>query len=626
MKMQQGILNNLLSMPVNRAQAHQRGLSRTLQALFREHLLAHDQIHIDGDASWLSLSKDKVLRFEGLTLGRAGSCHLRGRITAHQPLAQTVEIVSPSALLEYVGDTIPDVQSADLARLCGEVENSVQNDMLCQEYRYAWRDQLISERAQAYFLHDVRQRVMATNPTLLLEQWGTIGHPWHPNFKTKQGLSATEVVALSPEFQATIQVSIAAIRKQVTVVESSDPVDCDYLAWFAVTYPECFEHWRQALWALSLDPNDWYPLPIHPYQRKEYLLTEFAPEIERGDLRLLPVHLSASPTMSFRTVVPQRSQKMPHIKLPVSLRLTSVERTVSPKSAVMGPRITRLLNRLMASEKGFYGCLEIVQEEIGIHFLDADDQRARHLAALFRQNPAQKQCDGLFAIPVGALFAESPYADTSAQIRTRETQTLLAELVVLGYGQGEQASVAFFRRYAKTVLTATLGPYLCYGLAFEAHQQNSFILVDATFHPVRLLVRDFGDVRVHTPTLHAAGESLSAYRPGHTLFDDEVIVRDKILHAVMLCHLGEMVLLLERLAPQVGFSFWDLLRQEVILAFEHYRAQTEPHRWATEYEAFLEAPWPAKSFLRMRLLNTQDDLHLTMANPLARHIALLPQS
>ncbi len=626
MKMQQGILNDLAPTPISRARAHQQGLARTLQALFREHLLAKDRIHVDGDISWLFLSQEKSLRFEGLTLGRAGSCHLRGRITAHQTRCQTLEITTPTALLSYVGDTMSDIRSADLTRLCLEIENSVENDVLCQEYRQSWRDQLLAERTDVHFLQDVRLRVVTTNPTLLLEQWGTIGHPWHPNFKTKLGLSATEVMALSPEFQAVVQVSLAAIRTQTAYIESSDPQDQPYVDWFAETYPEGFERWRQALWAAGQDPADWYPLPIHPYQRKEYLLTEFAPEIARGDLRLLPVSLSASPTMSFRTVVPQRSQKMPHIKLPVSLRLTSVERTVSPKSAVMGPRITRLLTQVMAQENHFHQSLDIVPESMGIHLRDPDDQRARHLAALYRQNPASKLQEGLFAIPVGALFAESPYADAHTTIRMRETQTLLAELVSLGYGQGEPAAIAFFRRYAKTVLTATLGPYLRYGIAFEAHQQNSFILVDQAFHPVRLLIRDFGDVRVHAPTLHATGLQLEAYRAGHTLYDDTVIVRDKVLHAIMLCHLGEMVLLLERLAPPVGFSFWDLLRQEVILAFELYRAETEPLRWAAEYEAFLESPWPAKSFLRMRLLDTQDDLHLTMDNPLARHIAVLPQS
>ena len=33
----------------------------------------------------------------------------------------------------------------------------------------------------------------------MLEQWGTLGHPWHPNYKTKLGLSTDQVIDFSPD-------------------------------------------------------------------------------------------------------------------------------------------------------------------------------------------------------------------------------------------------------------------------------------------------------------------------------------------------------------------------------------------------------------------------------------------
>lgn len=146
------------------------------------------------------------------------------------------------------------------------------------------------------------------------------------------------------------------------------------------------------------------------------------------------------------------------MKLPVSLRLTSVERTVSPKSAVMGPRITQLLRRIVAAERGFDQCLEIVGEDVGVHYLDPnqDDNRSRHLSVLYRQNPMIKRTDELFPLPVGALFSSSAYTK----------RPLIAELVALGYGTHDTAAVEFFHEYAQTVLTATLSAYLIYGIAF----------------------------------------------------------------------------------------------------------------------------------------------------------------
>ena len=48
------------------------------------------------------------------------------------------------------------------------------------------------------------------------------------------------------------------------------------------------------------------------------------------------------------------------------------------------------------------------------------------------------------------------------------------------------------------------------------------------------------------------------------------------------------------------------------------RERSDPQRWAAERHAVLEARWPAKAFLRMRLSDTSDDVHGHMANPLAR--------
>ena len=165
------------------------------------------------------------------------------------------------------------------------------------------------------------------------------------------------------------------------------------------------------------------------------------------------------------------------------------------------------------------------------------------------------------------------------------------------------------------MLRATLSAYLLYGIAFEAHQQNSFILLDERHAPVRLLARDFGDLRVHGPTLRAAGLALDAYRPGHTVYEDDEPVRDKLLHAVLLCHLVELALLLAHTFRQPETPFWDVLRREAEQVFDSLRGRADGRRWERERRALLEEDWPAKSFLRMRLLDTSDDLHGSMPNP-----------
>lgn len=592
-------------------EAAKRSLQRTAQALFREKLLHAEHLIFEGAVAWLPLwNQQAVLRFEGLQLGRIGNCRLFGAIACYRAGQRPQPVTTAAGLLAHVAQSIAGTSSPDLQRLLAEVDNSAWNDALCLDYRRGWAQRLKASlgKGSQNFIAALRTSD-EPNPALLLEQWGALGHPWHPNYKTKLGLDAQEVVAMSPEFEAALEISVCAMREDVAHLASS--VDgLDYRQWFADTFPQAWRRWVAALAQRGCDAAAWLPLPLHPYQSQRVIPEKFEEELRAGELLLLPgVVLPATPTMSFRTVVPQGSAALPHIKLPVSLRLTSVERTVSPKSAVMGPRLTRLIRSILVTEQGFGETLDVVGEDVGLHYIDpaGDDDRARHLSVLFRANPMAKRTPGRFPLPVGALFAESPLGG----------RALATDLVSPSFGDHAEGAEAFFRCYCAVTLTAMLGPYLIYGIAFEAHQQNSFVMVDDQHRPVQLLVRDFGDLRIHAPTLRQAGLELAAYRAGHTLFESDEQVRDKLLHAFMLCHLGELGLLLSRAYHHPEANFWDILRRETEKVFEHLRPRTDAQRWQTERHFLLEADWPAKSFLRMRLADSAEDAVGRMSNPLA---------
>jgi siderophore synthetase component len=591
--------------------AQQRGLTRMLQALFREELLQASHLIDDGPVTWLPLwSQQGLLRFGGLYIGRTGDCRLDGGITYIASGNPGRPVPTATALLECVASSLPlNGDDASLHRLVTELDNSLQNDILCLTYRESWAARLTDRlpmRGQG-FLAALRASVL-DNPVLLLEQWGTLGHPWHPNYKTKLGLSPEEVIGLSPEFEAQIEVALLAVNEQCLHIETSTGQQ-DYRAWFAATFPVAWNKWRDALAARRLASSSWLPVPVHPFQARDFLAREFAAEFASGAMLLLEeATLPATPTMSFRTVVPSGSAGFPQIKLPVALRLTSVQRTVSPKSAVMGPRLSALLRTIVDREAGFGQTLDFLGEDIGLHYKLANDDRARHLAVLFRANPMRKMRPELFPLPVAAMMVDSPH----------DGHALATELVGLAHGADAAGAAAFFTQYAGTVLRATLSPYLIYGIAFEAHQQNSFVMLNSRWEPVQLLVRDFGDLRIHEPTLRRAGLNLKAYSDRHTLFNDEAPVRDKLLHAVMLCHLGELAILLASTYRSPEALFWDILYEEVDQVFQQLKSRVEPRRWNQERQALLENVWPAKSFVRMRLSDSASDEHRTMPNPLRR--------
>jgi siderophore synthetase component len=498
-----------------------------------------------------------------------------------------------------------------LERLAQELDDSLRNDTLCLAFHHVWTERL---REQIDTEHDgnllawLKAGSASQHPTLLLEQWGALGHPWHPNYKTKPGLSATQVIAFSPEFEASFPIVLCALHRQFAHVEALAGT-IDYLAWWQAHFPEAAEQLQRHLEQLGLVVSDYIPLPSHPWQAHEELPQSFAEEL--ADHRLIITDIVAftgHPTMSFRTVIPQASQTAPMVKLPVSLRLTSVQRTVSPGSVRMGPRISHLLLQILDQEPGIQRLLNIVPERIGVHYAPqpVDDDRSRHVAVLYRDNPLTLIKNGELVVPVGSLFAVNELE-----------QPLLCDWVQLAQGRDDsEAMLAFFDDYLSIAVPGLLGMYLMYGVAFEAHQQNSFMVMDADGQLNRLLLRDFGDIRIHRKTLHSKGLDVLLHDPKMTLYDDPGFVRDKLLHTTFMCHLGELALLCARHWGVPESMLWERMATHIAQCFDSWRERVEPERWETERRALLEQDWPAKSFMRMRLLDCHTDIVGRLSNPL----------
>ncbi|MGH8439666.1 MAG: IucA/IucC family protein [Pseudomonas sp.] len=596
------------------APASQRSFQRLLQALFRENLITPDDCRYDEhNRCWLPLDNDRQLCFEHLSAGRMNSWDVRGSITLHGPTGLTHKILLPSELLAHLSTRLnPPASSEVLQRLAEELDDSFSNDTLCLAFHHGWTLQLKEQVGTEHgdnLLAWLKASSSQQNPTSLLEQWGTLGHPWHPNYKTKLGLSAAQVIAFSPEFEASFPIVLCALHRQYAHIESLAGTG-DYWDWWQANFPQAAAQLHAELQRRGLDTKDYVPLPAHPWQAHEELPRSFANEI--GDNLLIVTDLVAftgHPTMSFRTVVPDASRTAPMVKLPVALRLTSVQRTVSPRSARMGPRISQLLLQILDQEPQIRRLLNIVPERIGVHYAPqpVNDEHSRHAAVLYRDNPLSLLQAGEMAVPVGSLFAVDEHH-----------QPLLRQWVQLAQGRDDsEAMQAFFRDYLAIAVPSLLGIYLIYGVAFEAHQQNSFMVMGADGQLSHLLLRDFGDIRIDRKALHAHGLDIQLHDPKMTLYDEPGFVRDKLLHTTFMCHLGELALLCARHWNVPENLLWDELAAQVRQCFDTLRERVEPQRWETERQALLELDWPAKSFMRMRLLDSHADIVGRLSNPLS---------
>ncbi|MBO1929987.1 hypothetical protein J4731_24910 [Providencia rettgeri] len=78
---------------------------------------------------------------------------------------------------------------------------------------------------------------------LFLDQWGSLeGHPYYPTWKSRPNMSLEDVAALSPEFNATVNLTVMALRQDMAYVESLPHVE-NIHDWFLQRFPIVGRQW-----------------------------------------------------------------------------------------------------------------------------------------------------------------------------------------------------------------------------------------------------------------------------------------------------------------------------------------------------------------------------------------------
>jgi hypothetical protein len=252
------------------------------------------------------------------------------------------------------------------------------------------------------------------------------------------------------------------------------------------------------------------------------------------------------PLMSLRTVAPVDGG--PHVKTAVDVQMTSAVRTVSPAAVHNGPVLSRLLRRLTAD-------LPIdVLAETGGGAVVVDGAPQRHLAFLRREAPVLHP--GETAVPLAVLCASPMLLG-----RVHDPYDFLARLGDL--------------------LFSPLLELLRRGVALEAHGQNTLVVLRGA-HPVRILYRDLGGVRVSPHRLGTAVDLV-----GDLPSDDPQVLRDKLTAAAFSTVAAELIDALARARGADPHRLWGIVAAAV--------------RGYADARSILADPLPVKATTAMRL-------------------------
>jgi len=473
-----------------------------------------------------------------------------------------------------------------------------------------------ADRAPGPVLDASGEAVPAADRPAYLERLVTRGHPFHPAAKIRRGMSPADGLAYAPEFASTVRLRAVAIREDVarrTAAGDRTLTDRLFAAFDGLE--------SAAAAAVPSDLSEYAVVPVHPWQYHRVLPQRYARQLSDG--RIVPVEdysLAATPLLNLRTVVPETGggDPAPHCKLPIAVRTTNVERTLSPQAVNNGPRTTRLWRAV--DRRASLGALGLLEERAAASYYppggphtggEAYDD-ARHLGALLRQNPRSHPLAAGEArpIPAASLAARSP----------RTGRPLVASVVdrFPGADDARDAAEAFLAAYAEAVVPPQLRLLSAYGVALESHLQNCYVVFEA-WRPVGVLVRDLGGIRVHDGRLARHGLSFEAYPDSDLNADGIDDLHRKLYYALFQNHLAELVAALARSTPVDAATCWEHVRAVCEETFDRLRADGVPESTlGTDEAALFEDPIPFKALTAMRLGGKRHEYVTSrVSNPLA---------
>ncbi|MGW0863169.1 IucA/IucC family protein [Streptomyces sp. NPDC002611] len=349
-----------------------------------------------------------------------------------------------------------------------------------------------SLRRVAAFLSDRRDHP-ADGPGLFLaaEQALLLGHPWHPSPKSREGLSDTEARLYSPELRGSFPLHWLAVAPSLLATDS---------AWTerGRPVPAARLTTRLASTGLSL-PDGYALLPLHPWQACEVRhRPETAALLDAGLLRDLGTHGTPwQPTSSVRTVY--RSDAPAMLKLSLGLRITNSRRENLRKELHRGVEVHRLLRSGLAQQwHAAHPGFDIVRDPAWLAVDDPDGAPLPGLDVVIRHNPFTSSDDVSCVAGLVSPRPGSPTRPGTSPDRPEDHRPVLrsrlAEVVTrlarrTGRPQGAVAA-EWFLRYLQHVVRPVLWLDSEAGIALEAHQQNTLLLLDAEGWPAGGRYRD----------------------------------------------------------------------------------------------------------------------------------------
>ncbi len=287
------------------------------------------------------------------------------------------------------------------------------------------------------------------------EQSLVFGHWLHPTPKSRQGMTFWQQESYAPELRGQFKLHYFAAKRDHVRHASARPVAAPDIVRLLAAEPGE----RLAVGA------DEYLLPMHPLQAEALLMDPDVRAMQRdGVLRHLgPAGPLYTATSSVRTVYYGGEDWMLKFSLPV--RITNSIRLNRRHELEAGVAMAKLIDRIgfARRSKNF----RIIQDPAYIT-LDMPGRSESGFEVILRENPFVGD-RGQGVITVAALTADPVPGEPS------RLERLVRNIAVRDRQPVSDAALTWFQHYLSCAVEPLIRLYDDYGIALEAHQQNSLL-------------------------------------------------------------------------------------------------------------------------------------------------------
>jgi len=417
------------------------------------------------------------------------------------------------------------------------------------------------------------------------EQSLTLGHPFHPAPKSRQGFCADSLQRYSPEMRTRFALHYFAVRQADICQQSLLDESCDRIV---------------AAHAPAVD-DGFAAVPVHPWQAA-YLLE--LPPVQRaiadGRLRYLGAQgADFVPTSSIRTLF--HADHPYFYKFSLNVRITNCVRKNAWYELESALQITRILRPLLPGLQRQFDGLRVLEEPafMSVDLRDADaahnNQVIEGFGMILRRSFHGLLLPDTTPLLAGALFGNRSYSEA-------RTGRLLGAIADRESAPGAAIVEQWFADYVKSLTHPVLHCYFAHGLIFEPHLQNVVLGIQNGW-PRQVFLRDFEGVKLVRERYRDEQLPDISERARQSLWYSNDQGWKRIAYCLFVNNFCEAITQLAPDQPALQQRLWSVVRH----CLQDYQARFGDSASARRINGLLTSePFPGKANLLNRFFKRAD--------------------